>query len=134
MLASAAILAMLSAILRACTSLSITQGPAIRKSGLLAPRRRELRVISRVVVMRNSEDSIDQGCGASVAKRNSPRSWLEPRLTRRIYRVDPQSRGTDLKIGHYNDVVDYPGVGGLDSVRICLRRLRGRRWPGLFLR
>src|SRR5450755_2218936 len=53
MLASAAIREICSAIFRAWDSDSITQGPAIRNRGLLAPRRREPSAIWRVVVMRS---------------------------------------------------------------------------------
>src|SRR6266849_3803499 len=55
--ASAAIRATCSAIFRACASLSITQGPAIRKSGFPPPRRSEPRGISRGIVIRSIEDS-----------------------------------------------------------------------------
>src|SRR5271165_2267365 len=44
--ASEAILATFSAMVRACDSDSMTQGPAMRKSALPAPRRKGPRVIS----------------------------------------------------------------------------------------
>src|ERR1700757_1815209 len=56
--ASVAIFATRSAIMRAWDSDSITQGPAIRNSGLLPPRRREPKESSRVVVI--SERKIPQ--------------------------------------------------------------------------
>src|SRR5216684_5388006 len=63
--ASAAILATFSAIVRACTSLSITHGPAIRNRGLLPPRRKEPRLISLRADMSAFEDSTE---ARSVAK------------------------------------------------------------------
>src|SRR5713226_4460627 len=57
--ASEATLAIFSAMIRACTSLSITQGPAIKKRGLPPPRRNEPREISLPVAMRNFEDSTE---------------------------------------------------------------------------
>src|SRR5258708_19440166 len=70
--ASEATLAIFSAMMRACTSLSITQGPAIRKRGLPPPRRSEPREISLPVAMRNSEDSTEAGgvakAGHAIAK------------------------------------------------------------------
>src|ERR1700687_3164092 len=56
---SAAIFAIFSAIIRACASLSITQGPAIRNNGFPPPRRSEPRAISRVMLIR------DIACAAS---------------------------------------------------------------------
>src|SRR5207245_2701290 len=70
--ASEATLAIFSAMMRACTSLSITQGPAIRKRGLPPPRRSEPREISLPVAMRNFEDSTEAGgvakAGHTIAK------------------------------------------------------------------
>src|SRR5260370_20979447 len=57
--ASEATLAIFSAMIRACTSLSITHGPAIKKRGLPPPRRSEPREISLPVAMRNFEDSTE---------------------------------------------------------------------------
>src|SRR5206468_10349296 len=72
--ASEATLAIFSAMMRACTSLSITQGPAIRKRGLPPPRRSEPREISLPVAMRNFEDSTEAGgvakAGHAIASRN----------------------------------------------------------------
>src|SRR5258708_2368305 len=70
--ASEATLAIFSAMMRACTSLSITQGPAIRKRGFPPPRRSEPREISLPVAMRNFEDSTEAGgvakAGHAIAK------------------------------------------------------------------
>src|SRR5215472_14210185 len=55
--ASAAIFATFSAITRACVSLSITHGPAIKKSGFPAPRRSLPSSISRVAPMEFYEDT-----------------------------------------------------------------------------
>src|SRR5258707_518125 len=74
--ASAAIRITCSAIYRACFSLSITQGPAIRKSGLPPPRRSEPRGISRGVVIRSIEDSTgsEKSGGTGGGKPPHPRS------------------------------------------------------------
>src|SRR5277367_1389023 len=50
--ASAAIFATRSAILRACDSDSITQGPAIKNSGFPPPRRKVPKDISRTLFMK----------------------------------------------------------------------------------
>src|SRR6266404_4464397 len=55
--ASAAILAIFSAIVRACDSVSMTQGPAIRKRGLPAPRRSLPSSISRVALIGDGKRS-----------------------------------------------------------------------------
>src|ERR1700674_2728430 len=52
---SAAIFAIFSAIMRACASLSITQGPAIRNSGFPPPSRKLPRQISLQAVLRSFE-------------------------------------------------------------------------------
>src|SRR5260370_40592675 len=67
--ASAAILATFSAIVRACASLSITHGPAIRKRGLPPPRRNEPRLISLRADMSAFEDSTE---ARNVAKAGVP--------------------------------------------------------------
>src|SRR5580693_2075230 len=55
--ASAAIFAILSAIIHACASLSITHGPAIRNSGFPAPRRNVPSAISRVELIGDGQAS-----------------------------------------------------------------------------
>src|SRR5438876_10294591 len=57
--ASSAILATFSAITKACISLSMTHGPAIRNNGFPPPRRKEPRLISLPAVMRSFEDSTE---------------------------------------------------------------------------
>src|SRR5207247_8358180 len=57
--ASSAILATFSAITKACISLSMTHGPAIRNNGFPPPRRKEPRLISLPAVMRSLEDSTE---------------------------------------------------------------------------
>src|SRR5713226_8722518 len=59
--ASAATLAIFSAINQACTSHSSTHGPAIRNRGLPPPRRKDPRLISLPAVMRSFEDSTEAG-------------------------------------------------------------------------
>src|SRR5260370_27927176 len=61
-------------MLRACASLSITHGPAIRNRGLPPPRRKESKLISFRAVMSDFEDSTEAG---SVAKAGAP-----PRVSR----------------------------------------------------
>jgi len=66
--ASAAIFATFSAIIRACFSLSITHGPAIRNRGFPPPRRNAPSAISRVVSYEIREESASYlGYAASAA-------------------------------------------------------------------
>src|SRR5262249_25226785 len=72
--ASAAMLATLSAIIRACPSPSITHGPAMRNNGLLPPRRSEPSEISLDSGMDIKEDSIPDStplcrCGGEMRPR-----------------------------------------------------------------
>src|SRR5207253_4154992 len=66
--ASSAILATFSAITKACISLSMTHGPAIRNNGFPPPRRKEPRLISLPAVMRSFEDSTEAGGVAKAAR------------------------------------------------------------------
>src|SRR6266850_4138834 len=73
--ASPAILASFSAIIRACVSLSITHGPAIRNSGFPPPRRKEPRQISLPAVMRSFEDSTQARGVAKAARAAADYGW-----------------------------------------------------------
>src|ERR1700745_1510311 len=68
MSASSAILATFSAIIKACISLSMTHGPAIRNNGFPPPRRKDPRLISFPAVMRSFEDSTEAGGLAKAAR------------------------------------------------------------------
>src|SRR5207248_7484438 len=57
--ASAATLAIFSAMARACDSVSMTQGPAIRKRGLPAPRRSLPSSISRVAFIGDGKKPVN---------------------------------------------------------------------------
>src|ERR1700693_3335618 len=61
-----------TAIFRACASLSMTQGPAIRNSGFAPPRRSEPTAISRVLSMRRNEDSTKRVVGPLRRLDNGP--------------------------------------------------------------
>src|SRR5258707_1980038 len=76
--ASPAMRATCSAILRACASLSMTHGPAIRNSGFAPPRRNEPTAISRVLSMRSIEDS------TKARRRAAPGVWTAVRLALRL--------------------------------------------------
>jgi len=73
--ASAAIFATFSAIIRACVSLSITHGPAIKNSGFPPPRRKEPRQISLPAVMRSFEDSTEASGVAKAAPVAADYRW-----------------------------------------------------------
>src|SRR6267378_2389267 len=66
--ASAGTLAIFSAMMSVCTSLSMTHGPATRKRGWPPPRRKEPRLISLPAVMRSFEDSTEAGGAAKAAR------------------------------------------------------------------
>src|SRR5690348_8320655 len=81
----------------------MTQGPAIRKSGLLPPRRREPRVISRRVVMGESKIS-HQRIGA-----------VGGNDTKSLFSADPV----------YREIGLVDGENGLE--RLSLRQIDKRR-------
>src|SRR5881396_2380843 len=75
--ASAATLAIFSAMARACDSVSMTQGPAIRKRGLPAPRRSLPSSISRVAFIGDGKKPVNYLGYAGRAGFATVRQWRE---------------------------------------------------------
>src|SRR6267154_304513 len=111
---SAATLAIFSAMIRACTSLSMTHGPAIRKRGLPPPRRKEPKLISLPAVMRSFEDNTEAGGVAKAGKR-----------------VPMQEKPDRLFANTAGDEVYYDGR--VDGDLVVAPTIRPGRYPGMHL-